>query len=174
MTQVEIGNWQVVGNGRVGQPDYGRIPVLNRLVHHLVDKNEMPPHLWPECQYNLTYRVLKRTLLSILILLSWQKSNSTTTLARMSKHFLITIFDISDHFWLLDQPGQMLRNSLNHIITLFPMLISQILINCTKKCNAFPAGNGNIQHRIQEKKLAECTLFPTYFESTYVHKSLSF
>ena len=31
------------------------------------------------------------------------------------------------------------------------------------KCNAFPAGNGNIEHRIQEKKLAECTLFPTYF-----------
>ena len=36
------------------------------------------------------------------------------------------------------------KNSLNHIVTLFPMSISQILINCNKKCNAFPAGNGNI------------------------------
>ena len=44
----------------VGQPDCGRIPVLNRLVHHPVDKNEMPPHLWPECQYNLTYRELEK------------------------------------------------------------------------------------------------------------------
>ena len=101
------------GNGRVGQPDCGRIPVLNRLVHHPVDKNEMPPHLWQECQYNLTYRVLQRTLFSILILL----------------------------------------NKLAKI-----------------KCNAFLAGNGNIQHRIQGKKHAECTLFPTYFEC----KSLPF
>ena len=30
------------------------------------------------------------------------------------------------------------KNSLNHNVALFPMLISQILKNCTKKCNAFP------------------------------------
>ena len=51
-----------------------------------------------------------------------------------------------------DKKKLTLGNSLNHIVTLVPMLISQILINCTKKCNAFPTGNGNIQHRIQEKK----------------------
>ena len=60
LSTIWLPNSQVEGNGRVGQPDCGQIPVLNRLVHRPVDKNEMPPHLWPECQYNLTYRELEK------------------------------------------------------------------------------------------------------------------
>ena len=137
MTQVEIGNWQVVGIWRVGQPDCGRIPVLNRLVHHPVDKNEMPPHLWQECQYNLTYRELEKDKKYKLIYHNqYIFDNDTICLILKFVHNLATQFaswgqreSWAARLWTNFGIKQVLRNSLNHISTLAKIMITEFQ-NC--------------------------------------------